>query len=134
MAGSSGPDLEHAPLRLTLAATMSASDRRELNLALSYSYAQSILQMTARRSVCRQIGFTADLTTVAGDRTSRLRKETDMDAKVEDSVEGQCPMGRGAGGRTRREWWPDNLRLDGLNQHAPRSTMPRLSRASIWTL
>lgn len=44
-----------------------------------------------------------------------------MDAKVEDSVQGQCPMGRGRGGRTNRDWWPENLRLEGLNQHSPRS-------------
>ena len=43
-----------------------------------------------------------------------------MDAKVEDSI-AQCPVGRGGGGRTRRDWWPDNLRLEGLNQHSPRS-------------
>ena len=43
-----------------------------------------------------------------------------MDAKVDDSI-GQCPMGRGGGGRTRRDWWPDNLRLEGLNQHSSRS-------------
>jgi catalase-peroxidase len=44
-----------------------------------------------------------------------------MDAKVEDSVQGQCPMGRGRGGRSNRDWWPENLRLEGLNQHSPRS-------------
>lgn len=42
-----------------------------------------------------------------------------MDAKVEE--QGQCPMGHGRGGRTNRDWWPQNLRLDGLNQHSPRS-------------
>jgi len=44
-----------------------------------------------------------------------------MDAKVEDRIAGQCPMGHGKGARTNRDWWPDNLRLTGLNQHAPRS-------------
>ena len=44
----------------------------------------------------------------------------DMDAKVEDA--GQCPMGfTRRGGSTNQQWWPDNLRLDGLNQHSPRS-------------
>ena len=43
-----------------------------------------------------------------------------MDAKVEDNIQAQCPMGRGRGGG-HRQWWPDNLRLEGLNQHAPRS-------------
>jgi len=35
--------------------------------------------------------------------------------------EGQCPMGFGRKARTNRDWWPDNLRLESLNQHAPRS-------------
>ena len=48
-------------------------------------------------------------------------EETTMDAKVEDNVQGQCPMGRGRGGRGNRDWWPENLRLEGLNQHSPRS-------------
>jgi len=30
-------------------------------------------------------------------------------------------MGHGSKGRTRRDWWPESLRLEGLNQHAPRS-------------
>jgi catalase-peroxidase len=42
-----------------------------------------------------------------------------MDAKVEDTIARKCPMARG--GRTNREWWPNNLRLDSLNQHSPRS-------------
>ena len=44
-----------------------------------------------------------------------------MDAKVDDSIERQCPVGKGRGGPTRREWWPESLRLESLNQHAPRS-------------
>lgn len=44
-----------------------------------------------------------------------------MDAKVDDSVQGQCPMGHGKGGRSNRDWWPENLRLESLNQHSPRS-------------
>ncbi len=44
-----------------------------------------------------------------------------MDAKVDDNIGGQCPMGHGRGGRANRDWWPDNLRLDVLNQHSPRS-------------
>ncbi len=43
-----------------------------------------------------------------------------MDAKVEDSAKGQCPVGHG-GARGNRDWWPQNLRLDVLNQHSPRS-------------
>ncbi len=38
-----------------------------------------------------------------------------------DIVDTKCPMGHGSRGRTRRDWWPESLRLEGLNQHAPRS-------------
>ena len=41
--------------------------------------------------------------------------------KVEDNAQGQCPMGHGGSRRTNRDWWPKNLRLEGLNQHSPRS-------------
>jgi len=44
-----------------------------------------------------------------------------MDAKVEDNAPGKCPVIHARGGRTNRDWWPDRLRLEGLNQHAPRS-------------
>ncbi|HEX4197439.1 MAG TPA: catalase/peroxidase HPI [Caulobacteraceae bacterium] len=44
-----------------------------------------------------------------------------MDAKVEDNAPGQCPVAHGRAGRGNRDWWPDNLRLEGLNQHSPRS-------------
>jgi catalase-peroxidase len=44
-----------------------------------------------------------------------------MDAKVEDNVGGQCPVGQGLRGPGNRNWWPDTLRLEGLNQHQPRS-------------
>ena len=37
------------------------------------------------------------------------------------SAGGTCPFGHSAKGRGNRDWWPDNLRLEGLNQHAPRS-------------
>ena len=43
-----------------------------------------------------------------------------MDAKVEDTIAGKCPMGHGRG-RANRDWWPQNLRLEGLNHHSPRS-------------
>jgi catalase-peroxidase len=43
-----------------------------------------------------------------------------MDAKVEDSS-GQCPVAHGLRGPGNRNWWPDSLRLEGLNQHSPRS-------------
>jgi len=46
--------------------------------------------------------------------------EAGMDAKVEDNISGGCPVAHGRG-RANRDWWPDNLRLEGLNQHSPRS-------------
>jgi catalase-peroxidase len=44
-----------------------------------------------------------------------------MDAKVEDSVSGKCPVVRGLRGRSNRDWWQDGLRLEGLRQHSPLS-------------
>jgi catalase-peroxidase len=44
-----------------------------------------------------------------------------MDAKVEDKTPGKCPMVHGGRGRANRDWWPESLRLEGLNQHSPRS-------------
>src|SRR5271156_1029042 len=44
-----------------------------------------------------------------------------MDAKVDDTGAGQCPVVRGHRGRHNRDWWPENLRLESLNQHSPRS-------------
>jgi catalase-peroxidase len=38
-----------------------------------------------------------------------------------DDSAGKCPVAHGGGGRSNRDWWPDTLRLEGLNQHAPRS-------------
>ncbi len=38
-----------------------------------------------------------------------------------EATAGQCPVAHGKAGRANRDWWPDNLRLGGLNQHAPRS-------------
>lgn len=45
-----------------------------------------------------------------------------MDAKVEDSAAGKCPVVHGLRGRSNRDWWQDNLRLDGLRQHSPLSS------------
>ena len=44
-----------------------------------------------------------------------------MDAKVEDNIAGGCPVAHGPGRRGNRDWWPQNLSLDGLLQHSPRS-------------
>ena len=38
-----------------------------------------------------------------------------------DDIEAKCPAAHGNAGRTNRDWWPEILRLDGLNQHSPRS-------------
>ena len=43
-----------------------------------------------------------------------------MDAKVEDNGAGGCPV-HGSRARANRDWWPDSLRLEGLNQHSPQS-------------
>ena len=51
-----------------------------------------------------------------------------MDAKVDDTI-GGCPVvhgggagkGGGRGGRGNKDWWPERLRLESLNQHSPRS-------------
>ena len=44
-----------------------------------------------------------------------------MDAKVEEAASGKCPVVHGPRGRTNRDWWPDSLSLESLNQHSPRS-------------
>src|ERR1700761_9650478 len=33
----------------------------------------------------------------------------------------KCPVAHGAGARGNRDWWPHQLNLSGLNQHAPQS-------------
>jgi catalase-peroxidase len=47
-----------------------------------------------------------------------------MDAKVEkgdDKGAGKCPVMRGRGGRSNRDWWPEQLSLQRLNQHSPQA-------------
>jgi len=48
-----------------------------------------------------------------------------MDAKVkeksDDKGTAKCPVMHGRGGRSNRDWWPNQLNLQGLNQHAPQS-------------
>ena len=54
-----------------------------------------------------------------------------MDARVDETAGGGCPVAHGGGGgaggpprgsrRGNRDWWPEGLSLSGLNQHAPRS-------------
>jgi catalase-peroxidase len=44
-----------------------------------------------------------------------------MDAKADDDARGTCPVAHNRGARANQDWWPDNLRLGGLNQHSPRS-------------
>jgi len=43
-----------------------------------------------------------------------------MDAKVEDKA-GGCPVAHSPRRRGNRDWWPEKLGLEGLNQHNPRS-------------
>ena len=44
-----------------------------------------------------------------------------MDAKGDDKGPGKCPFGGGGSSRSNRDWWPENLSLEMLNQHSPRS-------------
>jgi catalase-peroxidase len=47
-----------------------------------------------------------------------------MDTKVKSGDEkgaGKCPVMHGRGGRSNRDWWPDQLSLQSLNQHSPQS-------------
>ena len=44
-----------------------------------------------------------------------------MDAQTEAKTAGKCPVMHGKGGRSNREWWPNQLNLQILNQHAPQS-------------
>jgi catalase-peroxidase len=48
--------------------------------------------------------------------------EADMDTKVGDESAGKCPYNHIAGvGRTNRDWWPNQLRLELLHQHSAKS-------------
>ncbi len=38
-----------------------------------------------------------------------------------DDEAAKCPISNGRAGRSNRDWWPDTLRLERLNQHSPRS-------------
>jgi catalase-peroxidase len=45
-----------------------------------------------------------------------------MDTKTKDKSAGQCPFNHIAGvGRTNRDWWPNQLRLELLHQHSSKS-------------
>ena len=45
-----------------------------------------------------------------------------MDTKTRDKSAGQCPFNHIAGvGRTNRDWWPNQLRLELLHQHSSKS-------------
>jgi catalase-peroxidase len=43
----------------------------------------------------------------------------ELENDMADDGAAKCPVAHGH--RANRDWWPDNLRLEGLNQHAPRS-------------
>jgi catalase-peroxidase len=44
-----------------------------------------------------------------------------LDTKTADKGASKCPMNHGRGGRSNRDWWPNQLNLQGLNQHSPQS-------------
>ena len=45
-----------------------------------------------------------------------------MNAKTDDKTTGKCPVNHGAGGGTQSSaWWPNQLRVDLLNQHSGHS-------------
>src|SRR5882757_2211674 len=44
-----------------------------------------------------------------------------LDSQTENKSAGKCPMSHRRGGRSNRDWWPDQLSLHGLNQHARQS-------------
>jgi catalase-peroxidase len=44
-----------------------------------------------------------------------------METDMADDVAAECPVAHGRAGRANRDWWPDILRLEGLNQHSPRA-------------
>jgi len=53
-------------------------------------------------------------------------QEMTMDVKAEaksadDKGAGKCPITHGKGGRANRDWWPNQLSLQVLNQHGPQS-------------
>ncbi len=49
-----------------------------------------------------------------------------MDTKIETQSSregsGKCPVNHGRAGRANRDWWPNQLNLQVLNQHAPQSS------------
>jgi catalase-peroxidase len=42
-----------------------------------------------------------------------------MEESMSDEL--KCPVAHGRPGKSNRDWWPDKLRLEGLNQNSPRS-------------
>ncbi len=44
-----------------------------------------------------------------------------MDGDFEPNTAAQCPVSSGRTRKANRDWWPQNLRLEGLNHHDPRS-------------
>ncbi len=44
-----------------------------------------------------------------------------MDTKTEDKSAGGCPFSGGKRGRANRDWWPNQLNLDGLHAHSASS-------------
>ena len=44
-----------------------------------------------------------------------------LDTRTANKSAGKCPMSHRRSGRSNRDWWPDQLSLQGLNQHARQS-------------
>src|SRR5262249_27663905 len=81
--------------------------------ALDHGHADNQLDTTPRWALPRGPGLAAG--PGRDERSTELRA---MDAKVEDNA-GVCPVIQAR--VSNRDWWPNNLRLEGLNQHSPRS-------------
>ena len=43
------------------------------------------------------------------------------DETIDAETSAKCPMANGRSRKANRDWWPQNLRLEGLNQHDPRA-------------
>jgi catalase-peroxidase len=79
---------------------------------------QSILQMPALRGLS---GFPIGHTGLKDARPDGIHVIDQVETDMADDAAIKCPVAHGRGGRTNRDWWPDGLRLEGLNQHSPRS-------------
>jgi catalase-peroxidase len=61
------------------------------------------------------------LTSTSARLRERHARANWMETDMADDAGGKCPVAHGHPNRSNRDWWPDKLRLEGLNQHSPRS-------------